>query len=56
MWQAIALSEGDRGRAILIRTFPSVADILKPLIAASHDPLAPMLRLDVSTAHEAVYA
>ncbi|MEI9905893.1 MAG: ribonuclease E/G [Asticcacaulis sp.] len=56
MWQAIALSEGDRGRIVTIRTSQAVADILKPLIAGSHDPLAPMLRLEISIVHEAVHA
>ncbi len=56
MWQAIALSESDRGHAIVIRTSQAVVDMLKPLIAASRDPLAPMVRLEISTVHEAVYA
>ena len=56
LWQAIALSEQDRGRTVVIRTFQIVADILRPLIATSLDPLAPMLRLEVGTIHKADYA
>ncbi len=56
LWQAIALSEQDRGRPVVIRTFPAAADILKPLINSSLDPLAPMLRLEAGTTHKADYA
>lgn len=52
--RAVALSEQDRGRRILLRVRQPVADVLRPLLAGSLDPLAPMLSLEVSTKPEVI--
>lgn len=52
LWQAIGLSEQDRSRPIAIRHRAEIIDILRPRITASLDPLAPMLRLEVSAKPE----
>ncbi len=46
--QAIALADQDRGRVIVLRDRAPVIDVLRPLLANALDPLAPMLRLEVS--------
>ncbi|ESQ87670.1 hypothetical protein ABAC460_18520 [Asticcacaulis sp. AC460] len=52
LWQAIRLSEQDRSRVIVIRHQAGVIDGLRPLLAGSLDPLAPMLRLEVAPKSE----
>ncbi|ESQ74011.1 ribonuclease E/G [Asticcacaulis sp. AC402] len=52
--QAIRLSDQDRGRTIVIRHTAGIIDILRPLIVGALDPLAPMLRLEVSAQPEVI--
>ncbi|HVZ29216.1 MAG TPA: ribonuclease E/G [Asticcacaulis sp.] len=52
--QAVALSQQDRGRRILLRARQAVVDVLKPLLVGSLDPLAPMLGLEVSAKPEVI--
>jgi hypothetical protein len=52
--QAVALSAQNRGRRILLRARQPVVDVLKPLLAGSLDPLAPMLSLEVSAKPEVI--
>ncbi len=52
--QAVALSEQDRGRRILLRVRQPVAEVLRPLLAGSLDPMAPMLGLEVSAKPEVI--
>ena len=56
LFAAIALSEHDHSRSIVLRLYDRDIQILKPLIAASFDPLAPMLRLETTTAKPEVFA
>ncbi len=55
-WRAIELSEQDAGRPIAVRATADVLDLLRPLRAASLDPMVPMLRLEESSRLETVYA
>ncbi len=52
--QAIAMSAQDRGRVLVVRGRPEVIDVLRPLIANSLDPLAPMLRLETAPRNEVI--
>jgi hypothetical protein len=49
LFKAIELSEQDHSRIIVLRLHDRDIKILKPLIKASLDPLAPMLRLETVT-------
>lgn len=52
--QAVALSEQDRGRRVLLRARQPVVDVLRPLLAGSLDPMAPMLSLEASVKPEVI--
>jgi hypothetical protein len=52
--QAVTVSEQDRGRRVLLRVRQPVVDVLRPLLAGSLDPLAPMLSLEVSAKPEVI--
>lgn len=56
VWQAVRLSEADRGRPIVLGAPIATLEILRPLLSGALDPLAPMLRLEASTLPEAAYA
>ena len=51
---AIRLAGQDRGRVIVLRDRAPVIDVLRPLLAGSLDPLAPMLRLETSDRPEVI--
>ena len=55
IWRAIGLSAQDRGRPVTLRATDAVIAILRPLLTASLDPLAPMLRLEVASRHEVLF-
>ena len=52
--QAVAVSAQDRGRVLTIRSRSAVIDVLRPLVANSLDPLAPMLRLEIAAKSEVI--
>ncbi len=52
--QAAAVSAQDRGRVLTLRSRSAVIDVLRPLIANSLDPLAPMLRLEIAAKSEVI--
>lgn len=56
LWQALRLSEADRGRPIVLGAREDVITILRPLLAGALDPLAPMLRLETSPVARVAYA
>ena len=56
LFRAIELSEQDRSRVIVMRLRAEDIDVLKPLVAASFDPLAPMLRFEVASHKPEVFA
>ena len=56
IWQALGLSEADRGRPIALGARDDTIAILRPLLAGALDPLAPMLRLEASPVIRAAYA
>ncbi|MBP2160700.1 MULTISPECIES: ribonuclease E/G [Asticcacaulis] len=56
LYKAVELSEQDHSRIIVMRLRADDIAVLKPLIAASLDPLAPMLRLETTTTKPEVFA
>jgi hypothetical protein len=56
LFKAIELSEQDHSRIIVMRLNDRDLDVLKPLVRASLDSLAPMLRLEVATHKPEVFA
>lgn len=55
MFKAVALSEQDHSRIIVMRLHDRDIKVLKSLIAGSLDPLAPMLRLETTTTRPEVF-
>ncbi len=56
VWQAMRLSDADRGRPIVLEGRDEAVAILRPLLTGALDPLAPMLRLETSRITRAAYA
>jgi hypothetical protein len=56
LYRAVELSEQDRSRIIVMRLHEDHIRVLKPLIAGALDPMAPMLRLETTTAKPEVFA
>lgn len=52
--RAVRMAEQARGRVIVLRDRTPVIDVLRPLLAQSLDPLAPMLRLETSDRPEVI--
>lgn len=52
--QAARAAQGQPGRRLILRAPPAILDTLRPLLAASLDPLIPLLALEAAVAEEVV--
>ena len=52
--EAVKRAEGEPGRLLTLRTPASTLDIIRPLLAASHDPLSAIMRLEAAVKSEVI--
>lgn len=52
--EAIKRAEGEPGRLLTLRAPAAVLDIIRPLLAASHDPLSAIIRLEAAVKPEVI--
>ena len=53
---AVKRAEGEPGRLLTLRAPVGTLDIIRPLLAASHDPLSAIIRLEAAAQYAAQYA
>lgn len=51
---AVKRAEGEPGRLLTLRAPAGTLDIIRPLLAASHDPLSAIIRLEAATKSEVI--
>jgi hypothetical protein len=52
--EAVKRAEGEPGRLLTLRAPATTLDIIRPLLAASHDPLSAIMRLEAATKPEVI--
>ncbi|MFT4075858.1 MAG: ribonuclease E/G [Asticcacaulis sp.] len=52
--EAVVSSEGEPGRLLTLRAPAGILDIIRPLLAASYDPLSAIIRLEAATRSEVI--
>ena len=52
--EAVKRAEGEPGRLLTLRAPAGTLDIIRPLLAASHDPLSAIIRLEVAAKSEVI--
>lgn len=52
--EAVKRAEGEPGRLLILRAPAGILDIIRPLLAASHDPLSAIIRLEAAAKSEVI--
>jgi len=52
--EAVKRAEGEPGRLLTLRAPSAILDIIRPLLATSHDPLSAIMRLEAATKPEVI--